>query len=162
MITQKRLKEVLNYDPETGIFTWKIKISKKIIVGTEPRSLNRYGYKRIRIDKRDYMAHRLAFLYMTGEFPKDQVDHINRIRTDNRFCNLRNASNAQNQWNKSKLRNNSTGFKGIHFANRERRFVAKVNVENKTICIGYFKELKCAVEAYENFVRKAHGEFSCL
>lgn len=99
MLTQEELKQKLIYDPETGIFTWIPRprsFRRNYVAGGQ--MLN--GYITIGVGK-PYLAHRLAFLYMTGQFPTNQVDHINRIRNDNRWCNLRDATSSENSFNKS-------------------------------------------------------------
>lgn len=101
MISQRRLKELLTYYPDTGIFTWNLSRGNQFSpVGGEAGFTTEKGYIRIELEGKSYLLHRLAFLYMEGAFPIDQVDHINRIRNDNRWENLRPADvylNAGNQ-----------------------------------------------------------------
>lgn len=99
MITQEELKELLHYDPNTGLFTWKVVRSNRYKVGNVA-GFSRSGYVDIGINNRGYRAHRLAFLYMTGLIPKE-VDHINRIRHDNRWENLRGCTSRENSENTS-------------------------------------------------------------
>ena len=84
-LTAERLREVLDYDPDTGVFTRKVRTASSVKVGDVAGSLNGKGYIRIRVDGRLYFAHRLAWLYVHGEWPVDQVDHINGIKNDNRI-----------------------------------------------------------------------------
>jgi len=99
MITQDKLKEILDYNQHTGLFTWKkIKKYSNRSVGDIAGSLS-LGYVVIGIDKKIYKAHRLAWLYVYGEFPKEQLDHINGNKEDNRICNLREANQSQNNFN---------------------------------------------------------------
>lgn len=93
MLTQARLKELFHYDKETGAFT-HIKARRGVRVGKILGCLANNGYLVIRADGKLYLAHRLAWMYVHGAFPPDQLDHINRMRTDNRLCNLRLATNA--------------------------------------------------------------------
>ena len=112
MCTEKRLKELLNYDPITGLFIRVVKrgpFKKGAIAG----SVND-GYVCIQIGKKSYKAHRLAFLYMTGSMPVNQVDHINRIRSDNRWENLRDVTHAENQHNTVAQSNSKSGIKGVY------------------------------------------------
>jgi len=99
-LTQVELKEILHYDPDTGKFTWNDCRNSCVHKGD---SAGTYcdRYIRISIDGKSYRAHRLAFLYMEGELPSDCVDHINRVRDDNRWCNLRHATRRQNNHNAS-------------------------------------------------------------
>lgn len=103
MITQKELIEILIYCPDTGIFRWKIKVSRKNNIGAIAGHLHRKtGYIRIIIKGKQYRANRLAWLYMTGEWPKNQVDHKNKVRHDNIWLNLRDLTNRENCNNRVK------------------------------------------------------------
>jgi HNH endonuclease len=112
MLTLSRLREVLHYDPETGEFRslkrkgWRRKCG----------SISR-GYLRIKIDGRNYLAQRLAWLWMTGEWPEDEVDHRNRVKLDNRWCNFRPATRLINCNNRSLSKNNTSGTNGVGWAN---------------------------------------------
>jgi hypothetical protein len=118
MITAERLRELFNYDPETGVWRWIARSSPYscICVGDVAGRVGGRGYRGIKIDKREYPAARLAWLYMTGEWPRAEIDHVNGNRVDNRWCNLREASNSQNNANKSMTlvtHQGSRGFRGI-------------------------------------------------
>jgi len=104
MLTQAELHQYLNYDPQTGIFTWKVKLSDKINIGQKTGCKNNRGYLLIKINKKLYRAHRLAWLYVYGYFPKFTIDHINRIKTDNRIENLRDVTIQENLKNKPNKR----------------------------------------------------------
>ena len=110
MLTQERLKQLLYYDPVTGIFTWRKNHSSMARAGNiagyvAKKEHTKYIY--IRVDNKLYLAHRLAFLYQTGKFPAKQVDHIDQNRTNNSWNNLRPASHTDNQRNRSKNKNNN-------------------------------------------------------
>jgi HNH endonuclease len=94
IITRTRLKEFLHYDPETGVFTWLVKPCRNILAGSIAGNVMNEGYVMVKIDRKNYKAHRLAWLYVHGTFPPDQLDHINRGRADNRLCNLRLSTQA--------------------------------------------------------------------
>lgn len=98
MINQKRLKEVLDYDPATGVFTWRVELNARGKVG-DPAGCNSWGYRVIRIDGRLYGAHRLVWLYVHGRWPDAMIDHVNGDRSDNRIENLREANSVQNAHN---------------------------------------------------------------
>lgn len=159
MITQKRLKEVIKYNPETGIFTWNIN-HKRVKKGSVAGHKYSTGYIRIAIDGIQYRAHRLAWLYITGSMPEDQIDHINRIRDDNRFINLRDVSNIENQMNKGMSFNRKCGVRGVYkVTGSKSRWAARIMLKNKTINIGCFGSPEEAHEAYCKKVSELHGEY---
>lgn len=154
-LTSKRLKSVIHYDPKTGIFTW-IKSSPGTACGAIAGDKTSNGYWRICVDYTRTHAHRLAWLYMTGKFPPNDIDHINGIRTDNRFCNLRAVSrsvNLQNQ-REAKSHNKSTGIIGAY--GNGNGFISRIRVNGKDRYLGYFKTAKEANAAYIKAKRKFH------
>jgi len=144
-ITQERLKEILNYDPETGIFTNLIKRGG-LKAGITPGYTHSSGYILIRADRIQYKAHRLAFLYMTGKFPKDQIDHINHVRNDNRWSNLRESSNKENCKNQTLPRHNSSGALGVCWYKKRKKWVVRIFVDGVSIYLGAFTNKKEAIE----------------
>ena len=159
MITQEELKRLFSYDPETGDFTRLVKTCRKVKVGDIPQGLNSYGYKRVKIDGRVYLQHRLVFLYMEGEIPT-YVDHINLDRVDNRWSNLRPATARDNARNKGKPSNNTSGYKGVCWHKREQMWVAKIRVESGNKHLGYFTTKEEAYRAYCKAAHKYHGDFA--
>ena len=145
-ITQERLKELLEYNKNTGIFYWRInKQSRK--AGTVAGHINKYGYVRIMLDKRQYQAHRLAWLYCYGSFPVEQIDHINHNKSDNRICNLREASEVDNHKNRPKQLNNTSGCTGVSWYKPTSKWGAYIQVNGKSITLGYFSSFTEAVKA---------------
>jgi hypothetical protein len=112
------------------------------------------------IGRKNYSAHRLAWLYVYGEWPSDQIDHINRNRSDNRIANLRIATPTQNQANRSVCKRNTTGFKGVTVDPRTGRFRAKIRVNGKRTHIGVFDSAEEAGAAYVAASRRVYGDFS--
>src|ERR1700724_777328 len=112
-ITAARLREILHYDPETGIFTWRVRTSNRANVGATAGCICANGYPQTSIDGHRYSMHRLAWLYVTGEWPGAETDHRNGDKTDNRFCNLRPATKAENGRNRAIYKSNTSGFKGV-------------------------------------------------
>ncbi len=151
MITQSELKTILHYDPETGLFTWKNKSVGKI-AGTTTYA----GYISINLSGKVYRAHRLAWLYMTGSFPKNQIDHINRKRHDNRFVNLHDVLNITNSKNRKKNINNKSGFNGVFWHKYNKLWVAKTRDCDRTVYLGSFKNLDDAIKARKNADIKYH------
>lgn len=138
----------LDYNPKTGVFTWKEPISNRIKTGMEAGSISREGYWLIGIFGKVYFAHRLAWIYVHGNFPKGQLDHINGVKNDNRICNLRIATNQQNKRNTYVQRNNKLGVKGVSLISQTNRYRAQITANKKTRHIGCFKTLDEAAAAY--------------
>ena len=159
MIDQLELFEILNYNPETGIFTW-ISARPKIRIGNIAGGLCDKGYIKIKIDGKKYFAHRLAWLYMTGELPENDIDHINLIRNDNRFCNLRKATRSQNQGNQRKYINNKSGIKGVCWDKGANKWLAQIQVKKQKIKLGRYLNIEDAIEAYACAAKKYFIEFA--
>lgn len=156
-LTADYLRLRLHYDPSTGIFTWVKARSDN--VGNTAGSLNDKGYVVIKIDDRLYKAHRLAVLYMTGEWPEETVDHKNRNKSDNRWENLREATQAQNSANQCMHARNKNGAKGVSkCSNGKYRVVIRVNY--RLISVGTFETLVEAKTAHAKAHAAAFGEFS--
>jgi hypothetical protein len=156
MISAERLRELLNYDPETGAFTWRAP-RRGHRAGGIAGHLNEKGYVRISVDGRRYAAHRLAWLYMTGEWPEDQIDHKDLSRANNRWENLRPATNAQNQMN-STAKIGTSGRKGVYWY--AGKWQARIWVNGKAINLGRFEDKEKAAAAYVLHARKRFGEFA--
>lgn len=156
--TIERLKEVLDYNPETGEFSWLVG-GKGIKPGSRPGYLDRStGYFKLMIDKRNHYAHRLAWLLVHGVIPAGQIDHINGCRTDNRISNLRIATHAENCRNHQKRPMNTTGFKGV--VRHQGRFRAQIKSEGKCFHLGSFDTPEGAHAAYCDAASKLFGKFA--
>lgn len=143
----QRLKELLIYDPETGVFKNKIQRGPTALAGDITGYLNPSGYITIFIDGRHYRAHRLAWLYVYGEWPLNFIDHINHVKHDNRISNLRNATKSENMQNVVSYKHNSSGFKGVTWHKQLGKWNAKIKVNKKTISLGCYHDLADAVQA---------------
>jgi len=167
----QKIKELLSYDPDTGIFIWRhrsicyfkteknqkiwnTKYSGKVAGSVEP-----VGYVRVVILGNRYRAHRLAWAYSYGYFPEN-VDHINRIKNDNRLCNLRDCTVSENFMNRIQYSTNNSGFKGVSWAKRENKWRASIVKNRKQFHVGYFDSAKDAHDAYCNAADRLHGQFS--
>jgi len=153
MLTVEDLHKIINYCPNTGKFTRNPKCKKVA------RKLTAKGYLRFRVNGKMYMAHRLAWLYMTGEFPVLQIDHINRLRSDNRWCNLREATNSENQFNSFIRLDNTSGCKGVSFDYNTGKWRAYMQNNKKWSHIGLFKSKDEAIIAVQEAMKKHRGEF---
>jgi hypothetical protein len=160
MITQIELKQVLDYDPITGLFTWKIANSRRVKVGAVAGCLKVHGYISIDINNKRYYAHRLAFLYMTGKFPENKIDHINIIRNDNRWENLREANNNQNAHNSSRPSHNTSGFKGVSKNKATGRYEAHIKINNKKKFLGLYDTVEEAFNQRNRAALNLHKEFA--
>jgi hypothetical protein len=144
MLTQEELQSLVNYDQETGLFTWKVKRQGRI--KSNLGWITDKGYVEICIAQKRLKAHRWAWFYVHGELPK-QIDHINCKKTDNRLCNLRIVTNKQNHENRGAQKNNTSGFKGVtHFENKWR---SQITHNGKNYHIGLFDTPEQAHHAYK-------------
>jgi hypothetical protein len=160
-LTAERLREVLHYDPETGVFRWRVRANSRADAGTVAGRISKnHGYRKIGIDRRYYQASRLAWLYVTGEFPTLDIDHCNLQKSDDRFCNLRQATDSQNQANTRAQANSTTGVKGICWARHAHAWNARICVNGRRIFLGYFDTKEIAAAAYCAAAVKYHGEFA--
>lgn len=162
-LTQGRLKEVLHYDPDTGIFTWLDGYQPpRSATGSKAGGLNRAGYTRIGVDGTRYLAHRLAVLYMTGRLPTLEVDHINGVRDDNRWSNLRECTHAQNHQNRGRpapserAAERASGRIGVTWHKLRQKWRASVSVAGKQVHAGLFDTPEEAHQAYLAAKAKYH------
>ena len=150
------LRRILDYDQETGLFTWLVSTNRKVKAGAlTGESVNSDGYKQLSVNKKAYKAHRLAWFYVTGTWP-DQIDHLNGIRTDNRFCNLRSVSAKLNSHNqKLAHKNNSLGVQGV-IKKSSGKYAAEIRVNNKKVYLGTFDSIEQASAAYKTAKLEMH------
>jgi len=160
MITAEELRKLFHYDPETGRFT-RLRAASNFPAGSIAGRINHLGYCEIRIKVTRYQAHRLAWLYVHGEWPPGDIDHINRDRSDNRICNLRPATRAQNLWNITAKRNSTTGIKGVSFHRASGKYRAVIRDGKKRRHLGLFGSVEEAAAAYNSAAVDLHGEFAC-
>lgn len=158
-LTAERLREVLSYNAETGIFTWLVSRGKAR-VGDVAGKHACNGYWRIKLYGKEYPAHRLAWLYVYGAFPDGPVDHINLDKIDNRIANLREATLAENQHNKSEQKNNTSGFKGVSRLSKNGRWRAEIMLNGKSKYLGSFRTAEEAADAYSNAAVNLHADFA--
>jgi hypothetical protein len=144
-ITQARLKELLHYDLDTGIFRWKIYRNGSAKQGKIAGTKSKLNYLQININDHTYLGHRLAWLYVYGYFPEHGIDHINRIKTDNRIKNLREVSNQCNIRNAKIYTTNKTGIKGVHWYKRTNQWCSMIMNKGKNYNLGLFNNFDNAV-----------------
>lgn len=154
-----RLKELLDYDPHTGVFVWNVATGRRVKPGSVAGHRKRDGYIRIRIDGEPYRAHRLAFVFMTGECP-EFIDHINGDTSDNRIGNLRECTVAQNQHNQKPQKGRSSKFKGVSWAKRDRRWTSAIKAYGIRKHLGSFTSEIDAAMAYDKAASELFGDFA--
>ncbi len=154
-----KLRTDLLYCPETGIFTWMV-ARNNVKIGMRAGCRKSNGYEYIMFEKTMFLSHRLAWFYITGEFPKDEIDHINTIKTDNRFVNLRECTKSQNQSNTAAQKNNKSGFKGVSWHKKSEKYYVRIMKDTKSYHLGYFEKKIDAAEAYNKKALELFGEFA--
>lgn len=155
MLTQERLKEILHYDSETGIFVWRVTRNGNALAGRTAGNKGKKGYRKIAIDKRTYQEHRLAWLYVYGKWPKGVIDHINVVVDENRIDNLRDTTDLINSQNKKSARiDNALGILGVYKVGK--RFRAQISVIGRKKYLGTFETPELASAAYLDAKRKLH------
>ena len=154
-MNQERLKSLLRYEPETGEFTWLVAKGNRAKAGDVAGCLDN-GYTRIKVDGKQYRAHRLAFLYMTGSMPKI-VDHWDRDPSDNRWSRIRPATNGQNVCNQPAR--NVLGVKGVY--PNGKKFMVRLKKNGQKLYFGTFETLEQAAAVSLEHQKRLHGEFQC-
>jgi citrate synthase len=155
-IDSTRLKQLLTYDEEYGSFYWRVDRGHTTKAGDVAGCLHHNGYVVITIEKKQYQAHRLVWLYVHGKYPDAQIDHINNIKSDNRITNLRQATQAENCQNIKKSRG-ASGYLGVSIDSaRGNRWKSSIRVNGKTHHLGWFKTPEQAHEAYLLAKRAMH------
>jgi hypothetical protein len=164
-ITAAYLQSIMDYDPETGSLRWKHRADaspewNSNHAGKPAGASHKRGYRRIKIDRREYQAHRLVWLWVTGNWPQAEIDHINLDRADNRFCNLRAASRSQNKMNKPRQSNNTSGFKGVSWNRSRQKWLAQIKHDGQVRYLGFFDDPSAAHAVYCEAADKYFGEFA--
>lgn len=156
-LTQAELKRVLAYNADTGVFTWREKIARKIRVGCIAGSIRHDGYVLIQFNMKRYLAHRIAWLYVYGEFPPYQIDHIDGNPSNNVIANLRPATSQENNQNQIFPRKDSTsGFMGVYFHKTNGKFIARISTGVNRKHLGCFDTADEASASYIAAKRKFH------
>lgn len=155
LITQERLKNLLHYNPDTGVFTRR-NTFRNLTAGSVVGCVGAGGYMQCSLDNKMYKMHRLAWLYVHGRWPADQIDHINHNVTDNRILNLREVSCAENHQNRARRTKNSSGYLGVGWHKRDKRWQVHIEVNGKRHHIGYYTQLPDAIAARKAAELKYH------
>ncbi len=158
-VTADELRRMLSYDPDTGVFTWKHTVSSKAPKGSSPSGKDRDGYLVMTFKGKYLRQHRVAWCYMTGSWPKEKIDHKNGIRDDNRFCNLRECDEQDNNRNRGLSAVNTSGVSGVSFQQGKWAVRLRLNKHDRRF-FGYFDDLELAELVANEARNKYHGEFS--
>jgi hypothetical protein len=165
MIDASYVREILDYDPLTGAFTWCVRSDVRDCwndryAGSNAGTHVGDGYIGITIKSRRYAAHRIAWLHFYGEWPSKHIDHANGVPSDNRISNLREAERWQNQANISRYATNTSGFKGVYWHADRKKWRAIIRANRKRISLGGYNTREEAAAAYQRAALKLHGEFA--
>lgn len=158
-LTHTQLRERLHYDQATGVFVWRINCGTANAGDVAGCVKTSQGYRLIGVLGRLYRAHRLAWLFVHGEFPSEYIDHINGNRDDNCLSNLRLATNSENLRNAKKHITNTSGVKGVEWCKRQRRWRARIRTNRGRICLGHFLSIEDAASAVRSAREEHHGAF---
>lgn len=168
-LTQQELKSALHYDAASGLFTWRLREDRtrawnRKHAGQVAGYLNTNGYRYLNVNGRRYQAAHLVWLYIHGEMPPKpfEVDHHNRIRSDDRIDNLRLATKAQNTMNRGVQRNNTSSHKGVSWDASRKKWFAFITVNYRTIALGRFDRIEDAVAVRRHAEIRMHGRFAAV
>lgn len=157
--TAEYVRSFMSYDPNTGLLWWtKPKSGRKLQVPAGSKTNT--GHLSVRIDGKAYLAHRVAWLIQTGEWPEDKIDHKDGCGTNNRWANLRCCSQKENVRNTRLAKNNKSGFKGVSFHRKNRTWAACICVDRRTVHLGTYKNKLDAAAAYDAAAKQYFGEFA--
>ncbi len=162
--SQEYLRSILDYNPETGIFIWKHRKEMPNnwngrFAGAIAGEREIIGYITIVINYKKYRAHKLAYIYMTGELP-EYIDHKDLDGFNNKWDNLRQSTRSQNQYNRRKQSNNTSGFKGVSLDKERGKWIAQIVKEKKHYHLGRYNTKEAAFAAYKKAQQTLHGEFA--
>jgi hypothetical protein len=155
----QRVNALIDYDSASGKMTWKTKSNNRLKAGQEVGVIKERGYRQFQLDKKRYYVHRVAFYIMVGRWPHFHIDHINGDPSDNRWCNLREATVSQNRMNSARQSNNKSGHTGVFWNSQKNKWCAVVKVNYYTTNLGFFSNLEDAVAARDAHASKVFGEF---
>ena len=147
MIDQELVKKLFYYDAASGMLIWRNGNGRNVKPWQQAKALNGNGYFTVKIQNKNYPVHRIIWLYVNGNFPSQEIDHKNRIRNDNRLCNLRAVSRIDNCQNISLPRHNKSGHIGVSWFKKQKSWTVYVKVNKKNKWLGYYKNLDDAVVA---------------
>ena len=152
------LKSLLNYDEATGLFTWIKNMAPKAKAGQVAGSICKDGYRHIKLKGTAYKAHRLAWLYFYGEWPEGEIDHRFRDKDDNRIATLRIVTPSENSINRGIRKDNTSGYKGVSWSKKTKKWGAEITANGNRIFLGYFETAELASDVYMKAAKNLHGK----
>ncbi|KKM16827.1 hypothetical protein LCGC14_1681870 [marine sediment metagenome] len=162
-INQIELRKLLCYNPLSGNFMWRVSVNRRIRIGSIAGSVVRdrrgKSYTHIKIHGQSYLAHRLAFLYIKGRWPRE-IDHKDGKGLNNKWLNLRECTHSQNAANQGPRKDNKLGVKGVSYYSGSGKYVAQIGIYGKKTHLGYFNTVEAATRAYKKAAKKHYGEFT--
>jgi hypothetical protein len=159
-LTAEQIREIVSYDPETGEMRWRKSRGSRAQAGGIVGAYDAYGYRNVGINGLDYKVHRLAWLYVHGEWPNGSIDHINGHKADNRLSNLRVVTQSQNLRNTRRHKDGRSGFKGVHWHKQTSTWIAQIMCSGKKRYLGQFTTPEAAHAAYCAAAVELSGEFA--
>lgn len=156
IISPQEVRDIFDLDRDTGVLYWRRKLADKVVIGSQAGALNGMGYRQVRVFGRIYLSHRLVWAHVTGEWPTCGLDHINRVRSDNRPANLRPASQCANMQNTGTPSDNTSGHKGVRWHAKAKKWAAEIQADRKRHYLGLFPDLEDAVAARRNAELQYH------
>ena len=160
-VSQKTIKSIFDYDRETGLLRWKVRVAKNTHIGTVAGDLDRKGRIRVSINSIRYLAHRVIWVWVTGKWPTHEIDHCDEVKSNNAWKNLREATPSQNHFNIKLKKHNTSGYKGVSLT-PSGRWHCKITIDYKQIYLGTFSSAEEAYDAYCKMAEKYHGSFANL
>ena len=158
LITQDRLKSLLTYDADTGVLFNRVCRNSRAPKDAPAGTCTADGYTAVMIGGKKYQAHRLIWLYMTGSWPTVEIDHINQVRNDNRWVNLREATRQENSWNTGKHAKTKSGVKGVAYIGKSGKWQVQMRVRGKSYYIGQYNTIEAAAAARANAERQLYAD----
>jgi len=158
-LSAEYVRSIFNYDPVTGKVTWKITLSKRAVAGKPAGYLDDQGRIKVGINDRCYMMHRIIWLWMTGSWPKYEIDHKDEIKSNNKWKNLRAATPSENHRNRGPQKNNTSGYKGVTYVPKRKRWIAGIKLNGYRHNLGSFTSAEEAYAAYCKAAIRLHGKF---
>ncbi len=156
-LTAEKLKRLLNYNPDTGVFTWALYRNRLALEGDIAGCVHPTGYVRMHVDGKIHLAHRLAWLYMYGDWPVNEVHHIDGNKENNAIANLADVTCTENMRARGSFKNNTSGVKGVAYHKLKGKWCAAIGIGGKNIYLGYFKEFDDAVLARKKAEQELWG-----